>query len=339
MPETLIEISRNVGQYNTKAPITLIRRWVKNRFEQILDRRKWSWQWGHGSWLVKPAIFSNVAIVQGSNEVVFPASVLPSSSSQIAGWQFLLSHQVPYYTVTSILNPTTITVDRAIEEPTNGETQSTTLMCYFMSEQPDFEAMIAIVDRSNNWQLRWNVTMEEMDNDDPQRSTVSPPTRGVSLGFNDQYLAALPDGVTDYYGQTNQSRPQPIFETWPRGPIVQPYPYYYKRRTPTIQDSTPLPGFLRGRVLYEGALADLCGWPGTATMPNPTFNPVYANMHERKFEDYVVDMINRDEQATQRTLRWAGSYQNLGFAEFESARYAQNHVPSGLVAGSPYGRF
>ena len=161
----------------------------------------------------------------------------------------------------------------------------------------------------------------------------------VSLGFNDQYLAALPNGVVDYYGQTNASRSQPYFETWPRGAIVQPYPYVYKRRTPTLQDGSPLPGFLRGRVLYEGALADLCGWPGTATMPNPAYNPVSKNMHEKQYEDYVLDMIFRDEQVTQRTLRWAGSYANMGFAEFESAKYFQNHVPSGLVLGTPYGRF
>ena len=102
---------------------------------------------GKGNWLVKTPIFSNVAIVQGSNQVVFPAGVLPSSSSQIAGWNLVLNHQVPYYIVTSRLDAVTLTVDRAIAEVTNPSTQSITLMNYFMSEQPDYERMIAIVDR------------------------------------------------------------------------------------------------------------------------------------------------------------------------------------------------
>jgi hypothetical protein len=62
-------------------------------------------------------------------------------------------------------------------------------------------------------------------------------------------------------------------------------------------------------------------------------------MHEKRFEDYMNDMIMRDEQVTQRTLRWAASYQNLGFAELESARWRQSHVPAGLVTGSAYGGF
>lgn len=332
MSETFVEVYRQVANYNRKVPITQARTWVKHRFEQILDRRMWSFQWGMGCWQVGQAIFSNVSVIQRSNVVTFPPGVLPASSTLIAGWNLILNWGTPYYLITSLASPTTLIVYPAVVEPSSSSIPAVCVMCYFMSEQPDFERMIAIVDRSNNWQLRWNVTMEEMDNDDPQRSTVSPPTRGVSLGFNDQYLAALPDGVTDYYNQTNQSQSQPYFETWPRGPILQPYPYVYKRRTPTFNnDGDPLPGFLRGRVLFEGAVADLCSWPGTPTSPNPAANPVYANMHERRFEDYLNDMIMRDEQVTQRTLRWAASYQNLGFAELESARFRQSHVDANLV--------
>ena len=339
MSETLISISRQVGLFNTKCPITLIRQWVKQRFDQIIDRRMWSFAWGQGCFNAMAPLFANVSVVQNSNVVTFPAGVLPASSQQIAGWQMVLNFGVPYYTIVALIDATHVQLERPVYEPTNASYQSITGMFYFQSEQPDFERMISIVDQTNNWQLRWNVSIEEMNNDDPQRSTISPPTRGVSMGFNDQYLAALPSGTVDYYNQTNQSQSQPWFELWPRGPIVQPYPYTYKRRTPTLGDSTPLPGFLRSRVLYDGALADLRTWPGTATMPNPAYNPVFANMSEKKFEEGVLDMQFRDEQVTQRTLRWAASYQNMGFAEFESSRYFQSHVPSGLVGGSPYGRF
>ncbi len=338
MAETFNSVWRAVLQYNRKCPATLARQWVANRYTQILDRRMWSFQWGQGCWAIKTPIFANVSVTQFSNVVTFPAGVLPSDSSLIAGWTMVLIGQVPYYLVTSLQDPTHVTVYPPIQQATNSSLAAVTLLCYFMSEQPDFERMIAIVDQENNWQLRQNVTIEEMDNDDPQRETISPPTRMVPMGFNDQYLAQLPDGVTDYFNQTNASDPQPYFETWPRGPIVQPYPYVYKRKTPTLfSDGDPLPGFLRGHVLYEGALADLCGWPGTATDPNPNANPVYTNMHERKFEDLLNDMIMRDEQVTQRTLRNNASYANMGYAEFESARFWQSHVDaSGVLAGNRF---
>jgi hypothetical protein len=329
MAETFLSVWRSVLQYNRRVPATLCRTWVRQRYEQILDRRMWSFQWGHGCWNVKAPITGNATIVAGSNVLTFGAGVLPGDK-RIVGWEVMINGQIPYYMVVDA-DATTVTLDRICVETSASNVPCQISMVYFMSEQPDFEKMIAIVDRQNNWQFRLNVSIEEMDNDDPQRSTVSPPTRMVPLGFNDQYLAMIPDSVTDCYGQENDSQSQPFFETWPRASTAQPYPYVYKRKTPSLaNDGDPLPGFIRGRALFEGALADLCSWPGTQTNPNPA-NPVQANVHERKFEDAVFDMINRDEQVSLRSLTWARSYRNFAFAELESARYRQSHVDASLV--------
>jgi hypothetical protein len=139
--------------------------------------------------------------------------------------------------------------------------------------------------------------------------------------------------VSDAYGQTNESDPAPYFEAWPQTSAALPYPYIYKKKIPLpVNDSDPLPGFIRADVLREGALADLCNWPGTEAVKNPKYNPVNANWHAKKFENRVVDMIFRDEQVTQITLKTPAGSTQWGYGPM-SARYWQQHAPTMLVSG------
>ncbi|HUX16324.1 MAG TPA: hypothetical protein VMW52_07605, partial [Phycisphaerae bacterium] len=309
MAETFVQIWRQVKMYCHVAPPTLCRLWVKNRFEQVLDRRMWSFQWGTGCWNVKDPITGSATITQGSTQVDFPGGELPGDGTSIVGRQLVLNGQTPYYTITKNDSATQLFVDQAIVEPDAIDVDAEIVMAHFMSEKSDFEKLISIVDRLNGWQFRRNVSLEEMNNVDAERSSVGPPMWLVPYGFNDAYLAQLPAGVVDMYGQTVGSTPQPYMEAWPRATGARPYPYAYKRRTgDLLSDGDTLPGFMRGRVLLEGALSDLCSWPGTEVVRNPKYNPVSANVHEKHFEDGLLDMMFRDEQVTQRTLQWVASY-------------------------------
>jgi len=334
MSDTFVDVWRTVKQYCYIAPATLCRRWVKDRFTQALDRRMWSFQWGQGCWNVKAPIIGSATVIQGSTTVTFPAGGLPADNT-IVGRQLMLNGQIPYYSIVSNPNVTDIIIDQGCVEESDSDVPAEIVMDYFMSEKNDFEKLIALVDRDNNWQFRRNVSLEEMNNVDAERSSVGPPMWLIPLGFNDVYLAQLPVGIVDMYGQAKTSTPQPFMETWPRTTGAKPYPYAYKRRTADlVGDGDTLPGFMRGRVLLEGALADLCSWPGTATVSNPKYNPVNANVHEKRFEDALLDMIYRDEQVTQRTLTWVAGFTNLPLPPYRSARWQQSHVPSGLVTGS-----
>lgn len=340
MATTFGQTWRVIKQYSGAAPASLCRKWIQDRYTRILDRRMWSFQWGKGVWQVGivmggtlvSQIAATASITMGSNAVTFTAGILPSSGTQLVGWQLKIGGQMPYYNIVN-QSATTLTLDGPVVEVTNSAASVQILQAYFMSEKDDFEKIIVIVDRVNQWQFRLNVSQEEIDNIDAQRTFVSPPEWTSGLGFNADYLALLPAGVTDYYGQTNASDPQPLLEMWPQAATPQPYPYIYQKRMPElVSDDDVLPGFIRSTVLQEGALADLSLWPGTEAVKNPVFNPVLANVHERKFEDLVVDMIFRDEKVTQRTLKWLGQYNNLPFGPM-SARYWQSHVDTSLVTG------
>ena len=328
---TFGECWRPIRDY-APAPATMCRRWIKDRYAELIDRRMWSFQWGHGCWVIHAPINSLGSWIYGSNQVSFPPGVLPGDNS-IVGWQLMINGQIPFYNVVAGGDPQVVTLDGPVIEQTASGVACRLIQAYFMSEKPDFEKCITMIDRLNQWQFRRNVPQEEIDNIDAQRTFISPPEWLSSLGFNDEYLALLPPGVSDVYGQTNQYQPQPYFEEWPQSTVQQPYPYLYKRRMPDlVNDTDPLPGFIRADVLREGALADLCNWPGTEAVKNPKYNPINANWHAKRFEDRVVDMIFRDEQVTQRTLKsFLGSTQ-WGYGPV-SARWFQNHAPTELVSG------
>jgi hypothetical protein len=291
----------------------------------------WSFQWGHGCWIVQAPINVVGSIVYGSSQITVPVGTIPAGYS-VVGWQVMVNGQIPFYNVVAT-TPTVITLDAPVVETSLANAQIRILQAYFTSERTDFEKCITMIDRLNQWQFRRNVPQEEINNIDAQRTFISPAEWLSPLGFNDQYLAALPPGGSDYYGQTNQSRSQPYFEAWPQGVAAQPYPYLYKRRIPNlVNDTDALPGFLRGDVIREGALADLCNWPGTDSVKNPKYNPINANWHEKKFEDRVVDMIFRDEQVTQRTLKTFRGSTQWGYGPV-SARWFQQHAPTQLVSG------
>jgi hypothetical protein len=296
----------------------------------------WSWQWGQGAWVVQAPITIAANVQTGSTTVTVPAATLPGDNSALVGRQLKLNGQAPWYSIVSNPDASTLILDQGVVEPSANGVSGAIVQAYFMSERPDFEKLITLVDRQNNWAFRLNVPQEELALIDPQRTEVGPPMWFSPLGFNAAYLAALPAGVVDLYGQTNQSDPQPVYESWPQTSSAKPYPYLYKKRIPTLgDDDDVLPGFIRGRVLFEGALADLCNWPGTATVPNASMNPVTANVHEARFQEALRDMILRDEQVTQRTLTWLAGFR-YQTANFRSDRWHSSHVPTYLVDGLPF---
>jgi hypothetical protein len=264
--------------------------------------------------------------------VTFPGT-LPGAASLIAGWQLMLNGNIPYYNVVDNPDVNTLVLDGPVVIP-SGSASALIGQFYFQSEKSDFQKVRVIVDYINDWQFRRNVKAEELANVDPQRSVTGPPQWLVQLGFNSDYIAALPDGVVDYYGQTNASTPQPWFESWPRTTAAQAYPYAYIKNFPVLSnDDDPLPGFIRSHVLVEGGLADACLWPGTPTMPNPMYNPVNYNIHNRRWEDLLLDMKFRDENVTQRQLGWLGEMDSLPYPELTTmgSNFWQSHANTSLV--------
>ena len=260
------------------------------------------------------------------------AGVLPGDNTTIVGRQILFGGLAPIYSITSNPTANAITIDQAIGVPSNTAVSFEISCIYFVSEKPDFERLITFKDVVNSWQLWRDVLADELNAWDAQRSSAGTPTILANLTYNTDYLAQLTAGVPDYIGLTSASNPAVRQEIWPRQQADFIYPYLYKRAVPDLVLPTDTTiGAVTGDIIVEGALADLCMWPGTPEVPNPKRNPVEFNIHQRRYTDLVDRARNRDHAIMERDL--ANAYTNMPYAPYPfngmSARFQQNHVDIG----------
>ena len=259
---------------------------------------------------------------------------LPGNRTTIVGRQAIFQGIAPFY---DIIDNSTANSFQTVN-PWGLPTQVVSFEIsnvYFTPDSlhSDFERLITWVDPPFGVQYPFTFTFEEINNIDAQRSGTGTPFLLADSGWNSAYLAALPAGVTDSFGQTNQSQPVPRKELYPRQQQVYQYPYRYKRRVKDLVNPNDMPqGLLAGRgdILVEGALADLSLWPGTANYQrNP--NPVAFNVHQKRFDILMQELYNKDQSQMQRSFQSLLSNTRLPFpAAFWGSSFAQIHPGLGL---------
>jgi hypothetical protein len=344
MADTFEQLWRRLRLYSPTLPAPVAQSFVRNRYRQLLDYPPggWSFQFARSQFIVRASIFGSADVTEYSNVVSVPAADLPGDDSTLIGRQILFQGRAPVYTIVSNPDTSTIYMDEGYGGVTASGLNYEISDIYFVPPS-DFARLISIVDPPNNWQLFFDCHTEELNNLDPQRSSVGMPWMLADIGWDQQYLAKLgatgngkkADGspIVDIYGRTQDGAMRPMKELWPRKQTNYVFPYIYIRRTPDLMNDTDKPaGFIRGDAIYEGALADLSAWPGSAEAPNPKYNPVWYNVHEKKFWNLVTEMELIDKSVMERSLTWVVSYTRLRYPPyFYSARFQQSHL--GLPIG------
>jgi len=122
----------------------------------------------------------------------------------------------------------------------------------------------------------------------------------------------------------------PMYELWPYSMAQRVYPFIYDRRFPDIDDPNGiLPPFIDGDILVKGALADVCRWKGTQTVPNPMYGLDTAVSFDREFEHKVAEMEREDDETYLVDVRYQiNAWQGLGMAPWPfamGADWAQSH--------------
>jgi len=339
MADTFAEMWRRLRLYAGSLPAPVGQGFIRNRYRQILDYPPggWSFQYARSQFIVRAAISGLADLTEYSNILTVPAANLPGDDSTIIGRQILFQGRAPVYTIVGNPDASTIKIDSGYGGITASGINFDIADMYFVPPA-DFERLITIADPPNNWQLPFDIHTEELNNMDPQRSSVGLPWLLADIGWDQQYIAALgnkADGspVVDIYGRTRYSAPRPLKEMWPRKMTNYVFPYLYLRRVPdlVLPGDTPA-GFVRGDVIFEGALADLSAWPGTPEVPNPKANPVWYNIHEKKFREELTAIELIDRSVMERDLTWVVSYTRLRYPPyFYSSRFQQSHL--GLPVG------
>lgn len=258
-------------------PVPLAQDWVRDRYRMLLDAGgQWGGQTAESQFIIPTAYNTGtVSLTNGSATMLGAAT---GWTSALEGRQLYIAGAGPYYTVTTVVDPTTITLERPFGGTTTGAGTAYEIAQVYLTPPSDFLYFKSIKDPVNNWRLRFNVSQETLDRWDARRTTVG-----------NAWIMA------DY--RQNTAGTIPRYEIWPRVVTQRLYPYLYVKRPADLSADSDRPMFpIRGDELVTGALADLATWPGTETRRNPGFNLQLAQHYEKMFSEMVNNLSRVDQE-------------------------------------------
>jgi hypothetical protein len=142
---------------------------VRDAFNQLAERRQWSWLIRSGAFY--PSIFyqtGTVAVTANDNTVTGSGTVWTQS---FVGAQFrggAPPSSFPTYTITQVLSNISLLLDKPWAGPTSSGLGYQIFQCYF-PVPGDFQYFYSIVNPTSNYRLWHNLTQAEIDLADPQR--------------------------------------------------------------------------------------------------------------------------------------------------------------------------
>jgi hypothetical protein len=121
----------------------------------------------------------------------------------------------------------------------------------------------------------------------------------------------------------------PFYEIWPHQQAQHVYPFLYEMRAKDLDDvNAVLPRYIRGDVLVDMAMAEVCTWPGASPdKPNPYFSVTNAAYHERKVQGQIQLLEVQDDNVWQQDFAYAYPSMLWGFATpLGDAAWLQSHA-------------
>ncbi len=304
--DTFNSIYREVQLQCPLAGAMLARKWVRNAFRNLVERRRWSWLVKRGQFIIYPLYNTGTITVNSGENVVVGAGT--AWTSAMVGRQFRVGGSYPIYTIADIdvANQTLILDD--IWGSDSFAATSYSIWNAYVTPPSDFHTFVSVWDASFNWQLWLNVKQDEINAWDAQRSNNGTPWAVVSYGYD------------------NSNPPLPRYELWPHQFSQKSYPFLYESRPPDLDmPGATLPRFVPGSVLHKYALAEAAKWPGPSReQPNPYFNLSLARMLMAEWETEVMRLELQDDEVYSQDVSY--SYP-MAFAAFGlgDSRWMQSH--------------
>ena len=144
---------------------------VRDAFQQLVERRTWSWLTGVSAFY--PPTYTNpgtVSVIAGSAVVTgVGTSFVPDHVGKQIRVGGIGGSSYPTYTVTQVTSSTQLTVDRVWVGPSLSAQAYTLFQCYFAMPD-DFQEFYSVINPTANYRLNFNATQAEFDSYDPQRS-------------------------------------------------------------------------------------------------------------------------------------------------------------------------
>ena len=150
----------------------LAKDWVRNAFRQVAERRRWSWLYKFGQFIL-PQLYNTGTVSVTQNSIVVTGSGT-NWTGDMMGRQFRIGITAPIYTIAQVNSPTSLSLDT----PWGGVSSSTqgySIYLAYVTVPDDFHAFVSVWDPNYNWRLWLNFENREIDLWDAQRSNTSIP--------------------------------------------------------------------------------------------------------------------------------------------------------------------
>jgi hypothetical protein len=143
---------------------------VRDAFNQLVERRPWSWRVKAGCFY--PTTFTVTGTVNTTNGSAIITGVGTNFISAMVGFQIRIGGLLnATYTIIQVISATSIAVDRLWVGPT-AVGQSYGVAQVYVTVPADFDYFYSVTNPTANYRLNFNVTQADLDSYDPQRSQV-----------------------------------------------------------------------------------------------------------------------------------------------------------------------
>lgn len=323
-----------VGRVPGLSPI-LAETFIQRAFRDVCKAKLWSWLLQDGV-VNCPAMVTagTAAFVQYTTTVTMSAAATTALNAITAPALTALQFRPQgastvsqiYNIVNAVGNPLVLTLDRAIQEPTNALSPYQVYRVYVLPPVSDFLTWVSFDDFANAIRItdkKLRFTSAYFDVRDPQRQA-----QGLAyyLGF---YKAATANFATD--PSTNQP-----YELWPGSTQGQQWYVRFRRRGATVAMTDTVPDSLNtalvttkalGEYVYPHAAANAGHFPAMAKV---NWRLLMEGAKAKYIDDLFREKINDDEIATQNILNWGHGLRSgvsvaSGFDGPIDSNYIQSH--------------
>lgn len=193
-----------------------------------------------------------------------------------------------------------------------------------------FTIIITTTGQSGTADFKWS------KNNGSYTTGVVTDTDGFAQYLQDGVSVSFPTGVVYDSGDTFiisatsiSNAGLPRYEMWPHQQSSHVYPFLYESRPVDLNDpGAVLPRYIRGDVLIDMALEDLCLWPGVSQDKlNPYYSAKSAAYYHARSEQEVRILERQDDEVWVQDISYA--YPSMGWAmatPLGDSRWLQSHA-------------
>ena len=287
--DTFSSMYRSLRLWVPDLPIFLAKQLVRDRCRRVAERRVWSALRAEAEFILNDAKTAGT-VTATRNSAAITGSGTSFASSDV-GRQFQVGNRAPIYTVASVTNTTSLTLDRVYGDTTVGAGLAYRILDAYVTCPADFKHFLVVYDPKQNWRLRHFVTQDDIARLDPARTSAGTPWALIDRRYST---------ITGTVGRAT-------YEMWPYSTSARNYPFYYEKSIADLTEDSDTPEIpIRGDLLVRGALADVCRWPGSTERPNLMYDPKggASRTWEAEFEQGVAELERQDENTY---LTWWGT--------------------------------